>query len=110
EARVEIYKKGDTYAGKIIWLKEQNKADGKPVTDSKNPNTALRNRPILNLELIKNFVYKGDNSWENGEIYDAQSGKTYNSKISMSGNDQLNLRGFVGISLFGRTEIWTRVK
>ncbi|RYY30446.1 MAG: DUF2147 domain-containing protein, partial [Sphingobacteriaceae bacterium] len=40
EARVEIYKKGDTYAGKIIWLKEQNKADGKPVTDSKNPNTA----------------------------------------------------------------------
>ncbi len=110
DARIEIYKRGEAYFGKLAWFKEQTDAAGKPKTDAKNPDAALRNRPLLNLEFLKNFVYKGDNSWENGEIYDAQSGKTYSSKISMSGLDKLNLRGYIGVSLFGRTETWTRAK
>ena len=110
DARIEIYKKGEAYFGKLAWFKDQTDGSGKPKLDTKNPDAALRSRTLLNLEFLKNFVYKGDNSWENGEIYDAESGKTYNSKMSMSGNDKLNLRGYIGISLFGRTEIWTRVK
>lgn len=110
DAKIEIYKKGEAYFGKLAWFKDETNANGKPALDTKNPNASLRNRTLLNLEFLKNFVYKGENSWENGEIYDAESGKTYNSKISMSGNDKLNLRGFIGISLFGRTETWTRVK
>lgn len=110
DAKIEIYKRGDAYFGKLAWFKEENDASGKPKLDVKNPNQSLKNRTLLNLEFLKNFVYKGENTWENGEIYDAQSGKTYSSKISMSGNDQLNLRGYVGVSLFGRTEIWSRVK
>lgn len=110
DAKIEMYKKGDAYFGKLAWFKEQTDANGKPKLDVKNPDASLRSRTLLNLEFLKNFVYKNDNSWENGEIYDAQSGKTYNSKISLSGNDMLNLRGYVGISLFGRTETWTRFK
>ncbi|RYE21600.1 MAG: DUF2147 domain-containing protein [Sphingobacteriaceae bacterium] len=110
DARIEIYKRGEAYFGKLVWFKEQTDAAGKPKTDIKNPDAALRNRPLLNLEFLKNFVYAGDNNWTNGEIYDAQSGKTYSSKISMTGNNQLNLRGYVGVSLFGRTEIWTRAR
>ncbi|MGI4749822.1 MAG: DUF2147 domain-containing protein [Janthinobacterium lividum] len=110
DAKIEIYKKGEAYFGKLAWFATQTDASGKPKLDVKNPDAALKTRTLLNLEFLKNFVYKGENSWENGEIYDAQSGKTYNSKISMSGNDKLNLRGYVGISLFGRTEIWTRAK
>lgn len=110
DARIEIYKKGDAYFGKLAWFALQTDASGKPKLDTENPDITLRNRTLLNLEFLKNFVYKGNNSWENGEIYDAQSGKTYSSKMSLSGNNKLNLRGFIGISLFGRTETWTREK
>lgn len=110
DARIEIYKKGEAYFGKLAWVKEANDASGKPKLDVKNPDQTLRSRPLLNLEFLKNFVYKGGDSWENGEIYDPQSGKTYSSKISMPGNDKLNLRGYIGVSLFGRTETWTREK
>ncbi len=110
DAKIEIYKRGDAYFGKLAWFKEQTDANGKPILDAKNPDATLRSRTLLNLEFLKNFIYKDDNSWENGKIYDAQSGKTYNSKISMSGNDKLNLRGYVGVSLFGKTETWTRSK
>ncbi|RYE35967.1 MAG: DUF2147 domain-containing protein [Sphingobacteriaceae bacterium] len=110
DAKIEIYKRGDAYFGKLAWFKDQTDAGGKPKLDTKNPNGSLKTRTLLNLEFLKNFVYKGDNSWENGEIYDAQSGKTYSSKMSLSGNDKLNLRGYIGVSLFGRTEVWTRAR
>ncbi|WP_461790208.1 DUF2147 domain-containing protein [Pedobacter sp.] len=109
EGQIEIYKKGDKYFGKLAWIKEPNNANGKPKTDEKNPNESLRNKPILGLEILKNFEFN-DGKWEDGTIYDPKSGKTYSCKMTIKDQNLLNIRGYIGVSLIGRTEVWKRVK
>ena len=108
-AHIQIYKKGNTYAGKLAWLQAPNDERGKPKTDSKNPEQNLKTRPILGLEILKGFIYN-DRNWEDGSIYDPKTGKTYSCNLTLSGNDKLNVRGYIGVSFIGRTDIWTRVK
>ena len=109
EDHILIYKKGNKYFGKLEWLKFPNDETGKPKTDKNNPDPALRSRPDQGLEMLKDFVYDGDNVYEDGTIYDPKNGKTYSCKMTLEGNT-LRIRGYIGISLFGRTEIMTRVK
>ena len=104
-----IYKKGNKYYGKLDWIKFPNDETGKPKTDKNNPDKALQSRPDLGLELLKDFTFDGDNVYEDGTIYDPKSGKTYSCKMTLAGTS-LKIRGYIGISLFGRTEVWTRVK
>jgi uncharacterized protein (DUF2147 family) len=100
DAKIEIYKKSDTYFGKSIWTETKRK-------DLKNPNPSLRDRELLGTDLFTNFVYK-DGTYEDGKIYDPESGKTYDCKISFNGKS-LKVRGYIGISLFGRTETFERI-
>ncbi|WP_342645675.1 DUF2147 domain-containing protein [Mucilaginibacter sp. CSA2-8R] len=110
EGQIQIYKKGNLYFGKLAWIKEpDDKATGKPKTDVNNPDKSLQSRPILGLELLKNFKFDGDDVYEGGTIYDPKSGKTYSCKMTLNDN-KLKIRGFIGISLLGRSEVWTRVK
>ena len=109
EDHILIYKKGNKYFGKLDWLKFPNDETGKPKTDKNNPDENLRSRPDLGLEMLKDFTYDGDNVYEDGTIYDPKNGKTYSCKMTLEGNT-LRIRGYIGISLFGRTEVMTRVK
>ncbi|WP_199269671.1 DUF2147 domain-containing protein [Mucilaginibacter lacusdianchii] len=110
EGQIQIYKKGNQYFGKLAWIKVPNdETTGKPKTDVKNPNPSLQLRPILGLELLKDFTFDGDDTYENGTIYDPKSGKTYSCKMTLNGS-KLKIRGYIGISLLGRTEVWSRVK
>lgn len=109
EAHVEISKKNEKYYGKIIWLKNPKDEKGNPKTDVRNPDESLRSKPMLGLEILKDFVYDGE-KWTDGKIYDPKSGKTYSCNITQKGNGELNLRGYIGISLIGRTEVWKKVK
>jgi uncharacterized protein (DUF2147 family) len=104
-----IYKKGDKYFGKLDWIKYPNDEQGKPKTDKNNPDKTLQSRPDLGLELLKDFTFNGDDVYDDGIIYDPKNGKTYSCKMTIKG-DQLRIRGYLGISLFGRTEVWTRLK
>ncbi len=113
EGRIEIYKNGNQYFGKIIWLKEPNdKETGKPKVDKKNPEAKLRNIPILGLVVMKNFKFNGENEWEDGSIYDPKSGSTYNCYIQLENRNTLKVRGYIGKSWMGlgRTTHWTRIK
>ncbi len=110
ESRIEIYKCADKYCGKIAWLNKPTNEEGKPKTDKYNPDEKLRNRPIQGMVLMKDFRYDSGNVWEDGEIYDPKSGKTYSCKMTLKSNDQLEVRGYVGISLIGRSDVWTRAK
>lgn len=109
DAHIQIYKTGNKYSGKLVWLKNPNNEQGKAKTDTHNPDANLRGRAISGLEILKGFNYD-DKTWEDGTIYDPKSGKTYSCKMTMSGNDKLNVRGFIGISIMGRTDVWTRIK
>ena len=107
KARIQIYKTGTTYAGKVVWL-QVPMHHGKPKVDANNPNAQLRHRPILGLEILKGFSYDGDNVWDDGEVYDPEGGKTYSCKIIMVSSKTIKVRGYIGISLIGRTAVWTR--
>ena len=97
------------FYGKIVWLKEPMK-NGKPKVDDLNPDPKKHSVPLLGLQILKNFVYDADDKeWEDGTIYDPKNGKTYSCIMTLSGNN-LNVRGYVGISMLGRTGVWTRVQ
>jgi uncharacterized protein (DUF2147 family) len=106
DAKIQIYKARDgKFYGKIIWLKEPTK-NGKPKTDEKNPKQNLKNQPLVDLIILKGFEMDG-NSYEDGTIYDPNNGKTYDCKMTYKGKT-LSIRGYIGISLFGRTTVWER--
>ena len=108
DAKIEIYKSADKYAGKIVWTRDMYEADGKTLKkDSKNTNESLRNRTIVNLVILTGFTYD-DGQWTDGEIYDPKNGKTYKSKMKIKGST-LEVRGYVGSPMFGKTTVWTRV-
>ena len=109
-AQIQIYKKGDKYFGKIVWLRKPNDENGNPKTDIRNPDPSLRSRPAVGLEILRNFTYAGNGEWEDGTVYDPKSGRTYSCKMSMSDPDKLDIRGYIGFSMLGRTESWTRAK
>jgi uncharacterized protein (DUF2147 family) len=107
DAQVEIFKEGDKYAGKIVWLQDPTE-NGKPKVDKNNSDQSKRSRPIMGMRLLNGFEYKGG-TWENGTIYDPKNGKTYSCTIKKKDSNTLEVRGFVGISLIGRTVEWTKV-
>ncbi|AQG78730.1 DUF2147 domain-containing protein [Spirosoma montaniterrae] len=111
KGHVQIYKQGGTYFGKLVWVSEPNDpATGKPKTDSRNADERKRSRPLLNLPLMYNFKYDGGNVWADGKIYNPEDGKEYNCKMTLKDPNTLDVRGYVGISLLGKTQTWTRVK
>lgn len=111
-ARVEIYKNANNYQGKIIWLSEPiDPTTNKPKTDTKHPNAKLHTRPLMGLVNLWGFSYdEKENNWDNGHIYDPKTGKEYKCTINSKDKNTLDVRGYIGISLIGRTDTWTRVK
>lgn len=110
KAIVQIYKEGNKYNGKIIWLKNPTYEDGKPKVDKHNPDKAKQTTPVMGLNLLRDFVFE-NGKWVNGTIYDPEKGKTYSCKIAINATaDILDVRGFIGISLIGRTEEWYKVQ
>lgn len=114
ESKVEIFRCGEKLCGKIVWLKNPLYTDGNdgpvgsPILDRKNPDPARRSRPLVGLQIMNGFTAQGNDSWGNGTCYDPKSGKTYRGKMHLASPKRLELRGYVGIPLFGRTSVWTR--
>jgi uncharacterized protein (DUF2147 family) len=111
KGRVKIEKIGDKYFGKVVWLKEPiDPETGEKKLDKSNPDPTLRKRKRLGLRVLQDFVSNGDGYWDSGTIYDPENGTTYNCKITMKNKNTLDIRGFVGVSVFGRTDTWKRVQ
>jgi len=117
QAHIEIVAVDGIYSGKIVWLEEplytaedEDGEEGEPKVDKNNPDPALQSRPIMGLELMSNFVYDGKGTWKKGTIYDPDNGKTYKCKLRIGDDGELLVRGYIGVSLLGRTSQWTRVE
>jgi len=111
KGHVQIYKRGGTYFGKLVWISEPNDpATGKPKTDSRNADASKRNRPLMNLPIMYNFKYNGGNVWTDGKIYNPEDGKEYNCKMTLKDPNTLDVRGYLGIALIGKTQTWTRIQ
>lgn len=108
-AKIQITKESNgKFYGKVVWLKEPLK-NGRPKVDEMNVDEKLRTRPRLGLPVLADFEKDGDDKYTGGTIYDPLNGKTYSCKITYKGKT-LDIRGYIGISLFGRTTTWSRAE
>lgn len=102
---VEITEKDGKIYGKVIEILNPEKKNAK----CNNCPDSDKDKPVLGLYVIKGLSKDGK-EYSNGKILDPSSGKLYKCTVSLDGNDKLKVRGYVGISAFGRNQIWTRVK
>lgn len=100
DAKVEIYKNKAQYFGKTIWLSRQGK-------DTLNPDPKLKGRDFMGMVFLKDFTYDNE-LWKGGTIYDPKTGNTYKSKMWLE-DGNLKVRGYIGISLFGRSAVFERI-
>jgi uncharacterized protein (DUF2147 family) len=106
DAKIRVSRCGGGICGVVVWLKDPiDPATGKPQVDDKNSNPALAKRPIIGLSLFSAMRPAGPNQWS-GQIYNADDGKIYASKISVAGPTTLKVEGCVGTLCGG--EEWTR--
>ncbi len=109
-AAIQMYKKGNLYYGKIVWEKEPYNKNGKLTLDINNPNPNLQSRPLHNLTIVKNLkFYKNSNQYK-GTIYNVESGNTFKINAELINKTILKIRGYIGISLIGRTTVWKRIR
>jgi uncharacterized protein (DUF2147 family) len=117
-SHVEIYLADGKYKGRIVYLNspvvlegDEDGTVGQPRADFKNPDEALRGRPLLGMDLMYGFKHNGKNKWEDGRIYDPESGKEYNCKVTMKDADNLEIFGYIKVAFakLGRDTAWKRV-
>ena len=102
EAIIKIYESAGKYHGKLVWMKKPEKLD------EHNPDKTKQSQKLLGKTIMNNFEFD-DDMWEDGTIYDPKNGKTYDCKVTRDAKGNLEIRGFIGISLLGRTSHWTKV-
>lgn len=102
---VEITERDGKIYGKVIEILNPAKKNIK----CQNCSGADKDKPVLGLEILKGLSKDGK-EYSDGKILDPSNGKLYKCTVSLDGNDKLKVRGYVGISAFGRTQVWTRVK
>ncbi len=103
DGKVEILKRGNKYYGKLTYATHPGK-------DINNPDPKKRNLDVVGSEFIKDLVFDKKNSWIDGSIYDARSGKSYNCDVTLLENGDLKVRGYVGFSLLGQSVTFYRIK
>lgn len=102
---VEITESGGKIYGKVVEILNPAKKNAK----CKDCTGEDKDKPILGLTIIKGLKKSGD-EYTDGKILDPNKGKLYKCTVKLDGNDKLNVRGYVGISLIGRTQTWSRVR
>ena len=108
DASFEVYEENGKLNAKIVSLREPLAPDGKQKTDIYNPDAGKHSRPIIGLVFMTGFTPTGSGKWGNGTIYDPKSGNTYSCNMELQSTDTLKVRGYIGVSLIGRTETWKR--
>jgi uncharacterized protein (DUF2147 family) len=95
--------------GKIASFRTNAEGPNPRGLDLHNPDPAQRNRSLCGLTFMEGFKPAEPGHWEGGKVYDAESGHTYDATMALRPDGKLELHGYIGISLLGRSEIWTRV-
>lgn len=106
EGSVEITACGQMRCGRIVWIRQAAGA-ASPLLDARNPDPALRTRPLCHLQVLRNLSRQSDGRWGGGEVYDPDEGKTWSVIVARDG-DALRVTGYLGNPLLGETQRWTR--
>ena len=71
---------------------------------------ALKNKPIEGMLLVNGMKKINDKEYDDGEILNPKNGKIYSCSMTMMDDNKIKVRGYIGFSLIGKTQYWTRVK
>jgi uncharacterized protein (DUF2147 family) len=100
---IQISRASDgSYQGKIVGGNNPQRLD------QHNPDAARRSVLLLGQIILQGMTYGGGGVWSGGTIYDPDSGRTYKCRLALLDQDRLQVRGFIGIALLGRSQVWTR--
>ncbi|WP_193812978.1 DUF2147 domain-containing protein [Kaistella flava (ex Peng et al. 2021)] len=103
---VLVYKEGKAIRAKVLWFDEKL-GNGQPINsrvDTRNPDPKLRNRKLIGMDILENLYFNTTKQrWENGKIYDASSGRTWDSYAEIKDDGQLIVRGFWKWQWIGKT-------
>lgn len=105
---VELTPCNSGFCGRIVWLRQSSSANGRPLRDANNPDSARRQRPICGLPVIWGLKPQQDGTWDEGYIYDPKVGKSYNVAIERISAGELKITGYLGTKLFSRDLVWHR--
>lgn len=110
-AQIDLRDCGGALCGRVVWLRSPFDEHGCELRDRYNPEKSLRQRPVIGLEILRGLERSpgADGAWTGGTIYDPGSGSTYRASLTVADEKRLELRGYVGIPLLGRTATWFRV-
>ena len=97
-SKIQIYKNNNQYFGKIIWMSN---------IESKEE---LKVKPKIGYQIFRKFTFEGKNVWSGGQVSDPRSGMTVSGKMTLKDENTLNVRGYVGTPMFGKTVILLRVE
>lgn len=108
-AVIQIQRCDDSLCGYVVSLKEPYGKEGNPRRDEENPDPAKRSEPICESQILRgDFDRDGPGRWEGGTIYNPEDGSTYKANLTVREDGKLKVRGYMGFSALGRTQIWTR--
>jgi uncharacterized protein (DUF2147 family) len=97
-SKIQIYKNESKYFGKIIWMaSNESKAE-------------LKIKPQVGYQIFRKFTFEGNNVWSGGQVSDPRSGLTVSGKLTLKDKNTLNVRGYLGAPMFGKTVILSRVE
>lgn len=103
DGRIQFFKaKTGTYTGRLVWSK-------KPRPDTENPNAKLRSRPVVGIILIWKLRFE-DGEYVDGYVYNPEDGGTYRIEAEVLGPNAVKIRGYMGLSLFGQSQVWKRYR
>lgn len=102
--KIEIFKTGNTYSGKIVWLAQPDDANGKPRLDKNNPDPDKKNQKILGLTIISELKYS-NNKWTGGTFYGPKRGQYANCSVKLKSGQLLIT---VSKGFLSETKIWTK--
>lgn len=105
---VEIVPCANQLCGRIVWLKEPNDKQGRPLVDALNEDKRKRARSICGLQIIGQLQVQRDGSWDNGWIYDPEQGESFDVEIRLRSPDKLQVKGYKGLKFLSETFQWTR--
>ena len=114
DSLLELFACGQDVCGRVVWLKQPKYIDardgplGATKVDRQNPDSRLRNRPILGLEVMRGLAPQGGDRWAGGTCYDPETGNSYRCRMRLTKPGRLEVRGYIGIPLLGRTFLLTR--
>ncbi|SRR5258705_12932240 len=109
---VEIDKNGNDFKAKVLWFNDDDDKS-QPFyirRDTKNPDISLRNRKISGMDVLQGLTYNSDEDrWEDGEVCDAKSGKTWSASAWITSEHLLKVRGFWHFEFLGETMKFKRI-